>query len=167
MFRPYKSWPVLGLELICYANTVCFCFATFYVSKVEKSQDVIAYISGTISLVLFLIVLSYHVITQLFFAIRLGKTLKNKLAQRFSDAKTEEQINLVVQDKKNDEPVTFSVVDPPTRGEEEPQPHPADIPRNRRNTTKNVSESTGHEENELKPFEQKVADSSTPYILMK
>ena len=163
-FQPYKSWPVLGLEVISYANIVCFCFATFYVSKLGKSQDVIAYISGIILLVLFLAILMYHAVTQLFFLTRLGKKLKNKLAQRFSDTETEEQVNMVIQDKKNDEPVTYSEIDPPTRGEE-PQLHP-DISRSRRNT-KNVSESADYEENELKPIEQKVADSSTPYILMK
>ena len=80
-FRPYKYLPIQILEVTCYANIVCFCFATFFVSKVRKSQDEIAYISGTILLVLFLIVLSYHVITQLFFITRLGRKLKNKLAQ--------------------------------------------------------------------------------------
>ena len=52
--------------MICYANIMWFSLATFYVSKVGgKSQNVIDCISGTISLVLFLIVLGYHVITQL------------------------------------------------------------------------------------------------------
>ena len=169
IFQPYKNWPILGLEVINYANIVCFCFTTFYVSKVGKSQDAIAYISGTISLVLFLIVLSYHVITQLFFATRLGKNLKNKLAQQFGDTETEEQVNLVVQDKKNDDPVTYSEVDPPTRGEEEmPQSH-SNIPRSRRNrpTTNNILESADYEENDLRPIEQKMADSSIPYTLMK
>ena len=55
-FRPYKSWPVQILEVICYANIVCFCFATLYVSKIGKNQDVITYISGITVLVLFLIV---------------------------------------------------------------------------------------------------------------
>ena len=168
--RPYKSWLVQILEVICYANTLCFCLATFYVSNVEKSQDVIAYISGTISLLLFLIVLSYHVITQLFFATRLGKKLKNKIAQRLNlgSVKTEEQINLVVQDNDEDEPVTYSEVDPPIGREELPQSH-SDVPRSRRNKsiTNNVSESADSKENELKPMEQEVINNSTPYILMK
>ena len=121
-FRPYKSLLIQTLEVICYVNIVCFCFATLYVSKAGKSQDVIIYISGTISLALFLIVLSYHIITQLFFVTWLGKELKNKLVQRFGDVGTEEQVNLVVQDNK-DEPVTYSEVDPPTKGEEESQSH--------------------------------------------
>ena len=123
-FQPYKRHPVQAIEVICYANIVCFCFATLYVSKVGKSQDTTAYISGTTSLVLFLIVLSYHVITQLFFRTWLGKKLKNKIARRFGGIKTEEQVNLVVQDKKTDEPVTYSEVDLPRREEEaEPLSH--------------------------------------------
>ena len=68
LFRPYKSWLVQGLEVICYTNLMCFCLITFYVSKIGQSQHVIAYISGAISLLLFLIIFIYHVITELFFA---------------------------------------------------------------------------------------------------
>ena len=79
-YRPYQSWPVHVPEVTCYANIICFCLATFYVSKVGASQDTIAYILGTISLVSFLTDLTYHVITQLFFTTQLRKKLKNKLA---------------------------------------------------------------------------------------
>ena len=164
IFRPYKSWPAVALEVICYTNIVCFCFATFYVSKAEKSQDMIAHISGTISLVLFLIVLSYHVITQLFFGTWLGKTLKNKMAQRFGGTKREEQVSLVIHDKKNDEPITYSEVDSPTREEEaEPLPHSDDL-RSKKSTLSGIVD---HEENELIPIEHEVTDNSTPYFLMK
>ena len=50
--QPYQNWPVHVLEVTCYANIVCFCFATFYVSKAGANQDTIAYVSGAISLVL-------------------------------------------------------------------------------------------------------------------
>ena len=134
-FQSYKSWSVLALKVIRYANIGCFCFVTLYVSKIGKSQDVIAYISGTISLILFLIVLSYHIITQLFFATWLGKKLKNKLAQRFGNNGTEEQVNLIAQDNEKDEPVTYSEVDPPTRGREDPPQSHSGNPRIRKNTT--------------------------------
>ena len=166
IFRPYKSKPVLALEVICYANIVCFCIATLYVSKVGKSQDIIAYISGTTSFALFLIILSYHIITQLFFITSLGKKLKNKLISRqFGGTKREEQVNLVVQDKKNDEPVTYSEVDPPRREEEaEPLSH-SDNFRSRKSAA--PLGIVGHEENELMPIEYEVTDSSTPYSLIK
>ena len=164
VFRPYKSRLVRALELISYVNIVCFCFATFYVSMVGKGQDTIAYISGTILLVLFLIVLSYHIITQLFFGMWLGKKLKFKIAQRFGGTKTEEQVNLVVQEETNDEPVTYSEVDPPRREEAETLSH-SDNLRSRKSAT--LSGIVGHKENELMPIEHEVTDSSTPYSLMK
>jgi hypothetical protein len=162
IFRPYKRRLVLVLEVICYGNIVCFCFATFYISiKAGKSQDAIAYISGTVLLILFLVVLLYHIVTHLFLTIRPKKWLKNK---SFRGIKIDQQISLVVQGKKNDEPVTYSEVAPPAREEAEPLSD-SDNLTSRTNT---VSESTvSYEENELRPIEHKVTDSSTPYFLMK
>ena len=74
-----------------------------------------------------------------------------------------------MQDNDKDEPVTYSEVDPPTREDSEESLSHSDNRRSRRNksTTNNVSGSADYEENELKSNERKVADSSTPYILMK
>ena len=123
--KPYKSKLVMALEMICYANIVCLCFATFYASnRPGKGQDMIAYISGTVSLVLFLVILVYHiihVIAQLFFTTQIGKRRKNKSTQPLHGTKIEQEISLVGQGKKNDKPVTYSEVAPPT-GEEETEP---------------------------------------------
>ena len=169
VYRPYQNWPVQALEVTCYANIVCFCLATFYVSKVGASQDTIAYISGTISLVLFLAVLIYHVITQLFFTTWLGKKLKNKLAQRLNDGENEEEINFVIQDNNEDEPVTYSEVDPPSRREAVPLSESVNLKSMSINGTDSVSGSADYEENEMtqRPIEQNVINSSTPYSLMK
>ena len=164
-FRPYKSRAVLALELICYANIVCLCFATLYVSnRAGKSQDTIAYISGTVSLVLFLVILVYHIIAQLFFTTRLGKRIRNKLAQCLHGTRIEQEISLVGQRKKDDEPVTYSEVAPPT-GEEETESF-SDL-NNLTSSTNALSESVSYEENELRTIEHNVTDSSTPYFLMK
>ena len=163
--RPYKSKLVQALELICYVNIVCLCFATFYASnRPGKSQDTIAYISGTVSLVLFLVILVYHIITQLFFITRLGKRIGNKSAQRLHGTRPEQEISLVGQGKKDDEPVTYSEVAPPG-GEEETEPL-SDLD-NLTSRTNALSESISYEESELKLIEHKVTDSSTPYFLMK
>ena len=163
-FRPYKSKLVQALELICYVNIVCLCFATFFVSnRTGKSQDAIAYISGTVSLALFLVILVYQ-IAQLLFTTRLGKKLRNKSAQRLHGTTTEQEISLVAQGKKNDEAVTYSEVAPPA-GEEETEPL-SDLD-NLTSKTNALSESVSYEESELKPVEHKVTDSSTPYFLMK
>jgi predicted outer membrane repeat protein len=162
IFRPYKNRLVLALEVICYANILLFCFATFYISnRAGKSQDTIAYISGTVLLVLFLVVLVYHIIIQLFLTTRLGKWLKNKLSHGI---KTEQQISLVVQGKKNDEPVTYSEVAPPAGNEEAEPLSDLDNLTSRTNT---LSDSISCEENELRPIEHGVIDSCTPYLLMK
>ena len=168
--RPYKSRLVLALELICYANIVCLCFATFFVSNREgKSQDTIAYISGTVSLVLFLVVVMYHIIhiiAQLFFITQ--KRIRNKLAQCLHGTKSEQEINLVSQGEKNDEAVTYSeVVLPAGEEEDEPLPDLSDSLDNLTSRTNALSESVSYEENELRPIEHKVTDSSTPYFLMK
>ena len=76
----------------------------------------------------------------------------------------EEQVSLVTQENTNDEPVTYSEVDPPTRGEEaEPSSH-SDNLRNRKSALSGI---VSHEENEPMPIEHEVTDSSTPYSLMK
>ena len=108
-------------------------------SKVGKCQDTCCLHFWDSIACLFLTVLSYHIITQLFFATRLGKKLKNKIAQQFGGVKTEETINLVYKTTTKLEPVTYSEVDPPTRGEELLLSH-SDTPRSRRNATNNVSE---------------------------
>jgi hypothetical protein len=158
--RPYKSKLVLTLELICYTNIVYLCFATSYVSTAGKSQEVVGYISGTVLLVLFLVILMYHTLTQLLFTTRLGKWLKNKL---FHGIKTDQEISLVIQRKKNYEPITYSEVAPPVREKNESLSDSEDLT----SKTNTLSESVSCEENELRPIEHGVIDSSTPYCLMK
>ena len=163
--RPYKSWQVEVLEIICYANIVVFCLTTLYSSKVGNSQDAISYISGTITLLLLLIVLTYHVVTQLFFKTQFGKKLKNRLNRQFSDVENEEQVSFVAQDSEEGKPATYSEVDPPPRRDAVPLSYFVNL-RSRRNTTDGISGSGNCEENELRLREQPV-NSSTPYSLMK
>ena len=167
--RPYKSWPVEILETACYANIVGLCLATFYISKTGKSQDAVGYISGTISLILFLIVLTYHVVTQLFFTTQLGKKVKNKLNRRLNDSENEEQVSFVTtQDSEEGKPATYSEVDPPPRRDAVPLSYFVNL-RSRRSTTDSMSGSAcaaNYEENELRPVQQEI-NSSTPYSLMK
>ena len=52
-----------------------------------ESQEVVGYISETISLILFLIILTHQVVTQLFFKTQLGQRSQKQIhstAQRFS-----------------------------------------------------------------------------------
>ena len=162
--RPYKSWPVEFLEIICYANIIGLCLATLYVAKVGNSQGVVGYISGTITLVLFLIVLTYHVVTQLFLKTQLGKKVKNRLNRQFNDAENEDQISLVTHDNEESKPATYSEVDPPPRRDAVPLSYFVNL----RNTTDSVLGSGGCEENELRLREQAInGPTATPYSLMK
>ena len=161
--RPYKSWPVEVLEIICYANIAGLCLATFYTSRVGKNQEVVGYISGTISLILFLIVLTYHIVTQLFFKTQLGQRVKNRFIRQFNDSESDEQDDLVTtQDSEEGKAATYSEIDPPPRRDAVPLSHFVNL-RSRRNTTDSVSGSTNeYEENEL--IEQ--VNSSAAYTLM-
>jgi hypothetical protein len=165
--RPYKSWLVEVLEIICYGNIAGLCLATFYASRVGKSQYVVGYISGTINLILFLIVLTYHVVTQLFFRTQLGQRFKNRFIRQLKDSENNEQVGLVTtQDSEEGKPATYSEVDPPPRGDAVPLSHFVSL-RSRRNTSDSVSGSANkYEENELRSIEQEI-NSSAPYALMK
>ena len=165
--RPYKSWPVEVLEIGCYANIAGLCLATLYVSKVRKSQEAVGYISGTITLVLLLIVLTYHVVTQLFFKTKLGKKFKKKFNHQLNDSENEEQVSFVTtQDSEEGKPATYSEVDPPPRRDAVPLSYFVNL-RSRRSTIDSVPGSAAnYEENELRPIEQAI-NSSTPYSLMK
>ena len=164
--RPYKSWAVEVLEIASYANIAGLCLATFYTSQVGASQYVVGYISGTISLLLFLAIVSYHVFTQLFFKTQLGRKLKNRFTRKL-DSENDDQVSFVtMQDREESKLATYSQVDPPPKSDREPPSHIVSLKR-RRNTTDSVCGNANYEENELKPVENKVFDSSTPYNLMK
>ena len=77
--------------------------------------------------------------------------------------KTEEQVNLAVQEETNDEPVTYSKVDPPRREEAKTLSH-SDNLRSRKSAT--LLGIVDHKENELMLIEHEVINSSTPYSLM-
>ena len=124
----------------------------------------VGYISGIITLVLFLIVLTYHVVTQLFLKTQLGKKVKNRLNRQFSDGENEDQVSLVTHDREEGKPATYSEVDPPPRRDAVPLSYFVNL----RNTTDSVLGSGGCEENELRLREQSINGSiATPYSLMK
>ena len=105
-----------------------------------ESQEVVGYISGTISLILFLIVLTYHIVTQLFFKTQLGQRVKNRFIWQFNDSESDEQDDLVtMQDSEEGKAaVTYSEVDPPPRRDAVPLSRFVNF-RSRINTTDSVS----------------------------
>jgi hypothetical protein len=128
---------------------------------------VVGYISGTISLILFLIVLTYHVVTQLFFKTQFGKRVKDKFRHQIIDPDDEEQVSFIsTQGSEEGKSATYSEVDPPPRGDTVPLSHFVSL-RSRTNTSDSVSGSANkYEETELRSIEQEI-NSSAPYALMK
>ena len=61
----YRKLPVEILETVCYVNIILLSFASFYTLEARKDQTVVAYISGTIIVSLFLVVLIYHIFTEI------------------------------------------------------------------------------------------------------
>ena len=60
----YRKWPVDVLETTCYVNIMFLTLVSFYTLEANKNQTVAAYISGTITLFLLLIVLAYHILIE-------------------------------------------------------------------------------------------------------
>ena len=75
-----KKWVDI-LETICYSNILLFCLARLFVleSYNEKGQIIIAYISGGVMFTLLIIVLSYHLLTEV-----LRKNVTNCLSKQAS-----------------------------------------------------------------------------------
>ena len=61
----YKNWVVEIVEMICYLNIALFSATILYTREAERSHTFTAYISGSITFALFLVVLIYHVFTEM------------------------------------------------------------------------------------------------------
>ena len=110
--RPYNKRPIEMIEVISFTNISSLCLATVFLSKGEKGQDIVACISGSITFIMFLIVLSYHILTELFFKTKFGKALKQKLG-RHEDI---EEYESKREQEEERMPLTFSEV-PAPRGD--------------------------------------------------
>ena len=115
--RIYKNWPVQTLEEICYANMIIFCLTRLFVleSSNEQGQIIAAYISGTITFMLFVAVFGYHFYTKL-----LSKIV-NKLREVLTDRIPDN--NMVASGHGDGAQIapplpTCSVIDPVPREEE-------------------------------------------------
>ena len=77
----YKRWPLDVLEVSCYANILCFCLATLYTlaGNIYRDGTVIAYISGSLIILKFIIVLSVELLSKP--ALRLWSKYKQRIHQ--------------------------------------------------------------------------------------
>ena len=65
-FQVYKKWLIEVLELTCYFNIILFCLAKLFIiiEATKRDQAIIAYVSGSITLALFVAVAGFHVLTE-------------------------------------------------------------------------------------------------------
>ena len=87
----YRKLPVEFLETICYVNIIVLSFASFYTLEAKKDQTVVVYISGTIIVALFLVVLIYHIFTE----ICSKSYFWNKLKQKRLNNVNEDGVSLI------------------------------------------------------------------------
>ena len=74
----YRELSVDFLEATCYINIIVFSFASFYTLEAKIDQTVVAYISGTIIVALFLAILACHIFIETCFKTNLWNKLKQK-----------------------------------------------------------------------------------------
>ena len=75
-YRIYKKWFLNLIEIIFYVNIMLLCFCQFYaLEEGGERQATVAYIFGFFSMILFLIIVAYHIIKELFSKIKFRKRL--------------------------------------------------------------------------------------------
>ena len=107
----YRKLPIEFLEITCYINIIVLSFATFYTLEVKSGQFIVGYISVTATISLFLVVITYHIFTEMCSKTTLWKTLMKKRVN--SNCETEDRI-LYYQQVEDDLPQpTVSWLDAP------------------------------------------------------
>ena len=63
----YRKFPVEVLETTCYINIIFLflSFACFYTLETKKDQAIVAYISGIVTIALLLLLIAYHIFTEI------------------------------------------------------------------------------------------------------
>ena len=113
----YKKWPLELIEMISFINLTFLCFMSFYLLEDTVNQRIVAYISGSIALVLFIIILLYHIIFELI--LKLLKRSRNQPPTPSAGTQIDIENN---SDNETDQVAliapTCSVIDAPPPGEQ-------------------------------------------------
>ena len=68
----YKKWPVEVLEMMSYFNIALYSVTKLYLLETNSnSEDILGYISGTFTFILFLLVFVYHIFTEVLCKVRI------------------------------------------------------------------------------------------------
>ena len=107
----YRKWPLELIEIISYVNLIFFCLMSFYLLDNKAKQRIVAYISGSITLALFIIILFYHVLFELILKL-LKRSIPANLGgvtQTDIEDNTDDQTTLIAP--------TYTIIEAPTPGE--------------------------------------------------
>ena len=110
----YKKWPIELLELMYYFNILIFSLSKLFalLAITERSQIVPAYLSVSITLILFLAVVIHHFITELFLKSTIWKKMTKLMTSKDNISVILEAVNGDI-NSESSEP-TISVVDGPS-----------------------------------------------------
>ena len=61
----YRKWALDILEMACYLNIALFSLTELFILEGNRNQEIAAYISGSFTIALFLLVLIYHLFTEI------------------------------------------------------------------------------------------------------
>ena len=78
----YRKIPIDILETTCYVNILLFSVAGLFTLQAKGDQSIAAYISGTITLILLLVVIFYHILSELCPVSSVWNKLKQRLKKR-------------------------------------------------------------------------------------
>ena len=118
--KVYKKWPLELLEVTSYINLSFFCLMSFYLLEDKVHQRIVAYISGSIMLALFIIILFYHIIFEFVLKSKLWKGSRNQPPSLRTGIQTDVEDN---SDSENDQTAlmliapTCTIIDAPPPGE--------------------------------------------------
>ena len=122
----YKQLPLEMLEMICHINIVILCLATLYLLKTDRKEhsSAVAYTSMSITIFLFLIILCYHVYTEIL--IKIWRKFKGQRQRDLQDRDAEEVHFLPADIRQRNPPKpTYSVIDGPVRRKTDRELSPA------------------------------------------
>ena len=104
----YQKWPIEMLEIACHFNLVILCIVTFFTLGDEAVKNIFAQISMSITIVMLLGVLLYHLFTEIMFKTKLWQRLTKGQGQN-----TNSEIDTEILEGSNVPKPTHSVVEGP------------------------------------------------------
>ena len=111
--RVYRKWQVDVLETASYVNIILFCLLKLYVleSTDDKGHAILAYTSGSISIVLLLIVIISHTYFEVIARVGLWTKLVQIMKKGQDVILNENEVSLVDNDQLQTTKVTHSFMD--------------------------------------------------------